>query len=273
MTPNDKNICKFVAPFPAEKLTTISFVLEKHALSPAKNIIRSHTTMNLVAAGEGRLHIGARSWELRPGTLFFLFDSEETGVENLGELQYMYIGFHSESAKPMFERFGITPVSRVFYGYEGLMSFWQSALGKASEKNLDLVSESVLLYTFAQMTPPAENTEQYRVAGIINQIEARFSDSRLTLEACAGAIGYNSKYISRIFSKNVGITFSEYLTSTRIKHAVFLIEQGITSVKNLSILCGYADPAYFSNVFRKTVGIPPSDYIARTSGREKSDTE
>ena len=69
------------------------------------------------------------------------------------------------------------------------------------------------------------------------------------------------RHFWRCISKEVGITFSEYLKNTRIKHAIFLIEQGITSVKNIAILSGYRDPLYFSKIFQQTVGISPSIFI------------
>ena len=46
----------------------------------------------------------------------------------------------------------------------------------------------------------------------------------------------------------MSITFSAYLTNVRLKHAVFLMEQNVTSIKNIALLCGYKDPLYFSNV-------------------------
>lgn len=269
MTPKNENICKFVSSSVGEKLTTINFVFEKNASVMEKTLIRPDCIMALVASGRGRLRIGDSSWELDTGTLFFTFPSEAMTFDAVEDLQYLYISFHSEGAKPLFDRFEVSERNRVFRGYEGLLSFWQNAIGKASEKNLDLLSESVLLYTFSQMTPPSANAEQYRINSIIHLIETRFTERKLTLEACADAIGYNPKYISHIFRKNVGVTFSEYLKNTRIKHAIFLIEQGISSVKNIALLSGYADPLYFSHVFRKSVGVSPSEYIARINGRDK----
>ena len=94
-------------------------------------------------------------------------------------------------------------------------------------------------------------------------IETEFTDSGFTLDSCAEKLGYNAKYISRIFRQGAGVTFSEYLRDARIRHAIFLIEQGVSVVKNVAILSGYSDPLYFSNVFHQSVGVPPSEYILR----------
>jgi len=42
---------------------------------------------------------------------------------------------------------------------------------------------------------------------------------------------------------------------------MFLIEQGIVSVKNVAILSGFQDALYFSKVFKDAVGISPKEYI------------
>ena len=60
--------------------------------------------------------------------------------------------------------------------------------------------------------------------------------------------------------KKMGMSFSEYLRTVRIKHAVMLFEHGLDSVKNVALLSGFSDPLYFSSVFKSEVGISPSEY-------------
>jgi transcriptional regulator GlxA family with amidase domain len=59
------------------------------------------------------------------------------------------------------------------------------------------------------------------------------------------------------------MTFSDYVKNIRIRHAVFLIEQGVRVVKNVALLSGFSDPLYFSGCFRKIVGMSPTEYIAK----------
>ena len=98
---------------------------------------------------------------------------------------------------------------------------------------------------------------------ILKIIEDEFSDCDLNLTRIADSLGYNSKYISRVFKNAIGIPFSQYLTNTRIQHAIFLFEQGVTAIKNVSLLSGYKDPFYFSNVFKSVVGMSPSEFIIK----------
>ena len=95
--------------------------------------------------------------------------------------------------------------------------------------------------------------------------EEQFVNSELSITKIAEKLGYNSKYLSHHFKEKMGVTYSEYLRSLRIKYAVSLFEHGIDSVKNVALLSGFADPLYFSNVFKKCIGVSPTDYKNKLS--------
>jgi AraC-like DNA-binding protein len=61
----------------------------------------------------------------------------------------------------------------------------------------------------------------------------------------------------------MGVLYSVYLRSLRLKHAVLLMDHGIDSVKNVALLSGFNDPLYFSTVFRNSTGISPKEYMAK----------
>jgi len=256
-----ENICKFVTESTESSFITLNFVFEKKNTNNGKAYIRSSNCVGLCCSGNGTLKVCEKNCSIIPGTLFFTFTGEQSGISGDDTFEYMYISFKGTKSDELFDRFGINSANRVFDGYETLIPFWQSALSKADSKNLDLLSESVLLYTFSQMSQCDRNSEQYLIGSIIKHIEDCFADLSLSLSSTAESLGYNPKYISRIFSKNVGTTFSEYLKNTRIKHAVFLMENGVTTVKNVALLSGYSDPLYFSNVFKSSVGMSPSEFL------------
>ena len=178
----------------------------------------------------------------------------------------MYIRFEGTRADELFARFGICATNCVFEGYGGLAAFWQSALTKAGEKNLDLISESVLLYTLGEMAPCAADPKRDLLREVVRFIDQEFTDSGMNLSSVAARFGYNDKYLSRIFKNDMGITFSAYLTNLRIRHAVFLMDHNVTSVKNVALLSGYKDPLYFSGVFKSKLGLSPKEYVSKKQG-------
>ena len=261
------NICKFVTPKTYEKIVTTNFVYECNAPEKAVMRLPKSNAMYLVVNGAGKLCTNSFQKELCEGDMFFTFIDVPYGIENNGDLQYMYVTFHGERSQELFMRFGITPSRCVLSGYSRLINFWQTSLNKSNENNLDLISESVLLYSFSQISP-AESIKQSLTGDILEYVEQNFSDSKLSLSTVSDALGYNHKYLSRIFKEDVGITFSEHLKTVRLQHAVFLIDQGVTSIKNIAFLSGYNDPFYFSNVFKQSIGISPSKYIMKNKKSE-----
>ena len=271
MKKDQENICKFVVPEAQERshLMTTNFVLETRAERLDKMELRNQNKLFLVVSGRGQLHTALNTQPLQVGTVFLTLAGEASRVENVEDLQYMYITFEGPRADALLRRFGISAVHCVFPGHESLMTYWHHALSRSNEKNLDLISEGVLLYTFAALEEPEADKVHHLISRILRHIEDHLRDPGLSLVSAAEELGYHPKYISRIFRQHVGFTFSEYVKNSRIQHAVFLMELGITSVKNVAFLSGFSDPLYFSNVFRKKMGITPSEFLSRTGSAEK----
>ena len=265
---DNQNICKFVTYQNTEKITTTNFVLECNTSYEKKMHLRKNHMMCLVTGGTGRFCCELYEKELKKGDMFFLFSGSISGILNTGNLQYMYVSFSGLRSDELFRRFGISPGCSVFTDYQELIPFWQNCLSKANEKNLDLISESVLMYSFSQMSAEKNDSEHHLIGDILKHVEDHFSDFGISLSKTAQVLGYNEKYVSRVFKKSMGMSFSEYLKNVRLQHSIFLIDQGITAVKNIAFLCGYQDPLYFSNVFKKAVGTSPSDFISRRKNEE-----
>lgn len=262
-----QNICKFINDINDDRIYTKNFVYEKFCESV--NIAKEHNIIHLVISGKGLLITDQGKKEIKSGDIFFTFANVPAVLENVEDFKYMYISFAGNRSDNLFSRLGVTPTNNVFKGYEKLISFWENSISKSGEKNLDLISEAVLLYTFGEMSPSLENNEISLINVIMKYLEDNFIDNELNLQKVSDALGYNSKYISRVFKENMGITFSAYLTNIRIQNAVFLIDQGVTAIKNVALLSGYKDPFYFSNVFKTVMGISPKQYIENNKNSSK----
>ena len=157
-------------------------------------------------------------------------------------------------------RLRIGKQNRCFQGYENLIPFWFECQALAEEGNIDIVCEAVLLYSLAKLKPlPKEQNDV--VAKIVTLTQNHFNNPDLSLTVIAEKLGYDAKYLSSLFKKRQGISYTQYLRELRIKHALFLMEQGVVSVKNVSLLSGFRDALYFSKVFTTEEGISPKAYI------------
>ena len=255
-----ENICKF-NPTASSDLICTNFVCEvSHTHFESK--CADANRVSLVTDGDGEVWVDGKTFPLEKGTVFVVKKGEAFSISGDEAFKYYYISFHGRRSAEYIERIHISE-KRCFYGYEELVPFWHDCLDMANDGNIDMLSEAVLLYTFARLMP--QKSEQSDViTRIVIMTNDSFSDPELSLSAISDKIGYNSKYISALFKKQKGITYGEYLRDLRIKHALFLIEQGVGSVKNVAFLSGFNDPLYFSKVFSEYVGVSPKQYIQKS---------
>lgn len=82
----------------------------------------------------------------------------------------------------------------------------------------------------------------------------------ITLEETASHCRLSSFYFSKLFKKEKGLTFIDYLTGKRIRKAKKLLETSNLSIKEISANTGYSDPNYFTKVFKKVESVSPSTY-------------
>jgi len=266
----NKNICKYIAnPIP-HILTANYFVRETKKESMATPSSRSEHLAILFTEGNGQINIEGSTFDFHSGMLLFVFKNESFFSTPGEKAEYFYIGFDGSRSDELFHRFGICRGNRVFEGFDGLIPLWRESLARATDKTIDLSAESVLLYTFSKMDAAEDDKELDAVRRVIEILEEDFTDPGLSIAAVAQRLSYNSKYLSHIFKKKIGSSYSDYLRALRVKHAVLLFNHGIESVKNVAILCGFSDPLYFSTVFKKQIGLSPSEYRAKLNDNEKS---
>ena len=94
---------------------------------------------------------------------------------------------------------------------------------------------------------------------VINYISEHF-DEDISLEQLAQLTNLNPYYFSKLFKKQMGHTFSDYITNVRIEKAKQLMLQEELNIKEISYYVGYHDPNYFSRVFKKVTNMTPKEY-------------
>ena len=253
------NICKFINESVVGRLETQNFVFETVSTGINRPEGLKHHIAVIPLSGTGTVVFDGRAFPIKTGTLIFGFKGETVSVTEGEGLQYLYIGFDGARAEELFKRFAIDRVRRAFDGFETVIPFWQSCISSVTDGSIDLVSESALLYAFSRLEGTVTE-ESDAVTEAVAIIEKEFSDPELSLSALSERLGYNQKYLSHAFKEKMGVGFSKYLRTVRIKHAIFLMEHGVESVKNVACLCGFSDPLYFSSVFKQTVGYAPSEW-------------
>jgi AraC-like DNA-binding protein len=182
----------------------------------------------------------------------------------------MYIGYVGAYAMALTDRLRLNARHCYYAEFTHLLDIWQTAIAVDAPFD-DFAAEGALLLTLADIASRmgVEKENDRRESGAFFQIkrhiDEHFADPDLSLELLAHELNYNAKYISTLFKRRMQVGVAEYINILRVQQACTLMAEGITSVKDLSFLCGFRDPLYFSKVFKMRMGISPSGHIERLS--------
>ena len=138
---------------------------------------------------------------------------------------------------------GILPVKCVIEtaqgsGFVSIAGTYQEALSRASENTgYSSIMESVL-----------------------ELMQENYSREEFSLQEAADKVGLSVPYLSRIFRKEAGCTFVDYLTNLRMRKASILLHDEEMKIYEVAESVGYTSQQYFSLVFKKKLGISPVEY-------------
>ena len=85
-------------------------------------------------------------------------------------------------------------------------------------------------------------------------------DQDITLEACSEQLKFHPVYLSRVFKKEIGVTFSEYLTEYRINMAKLWLKDSSLKISEIAERLNYTNATGFIRTFRKMTGMTPGQY-------------
>ncbi len=92
---------------------------------------------------------------------------------------------------------------------------------------------------------------------VINLINKNYH-KELSLKTLAQKYNINSSYLGQIFTKEVGVSFSEYLNKIKNTKAKDLILNTNMRINDIARSVGYIDTSYFYRKFKKYFGVCPS---------------
>ncbi|GAB1156186.1 helix-turn-helix domain-containing protein [Paenibacillus illinoisensis] len=94
---------------------------------------------------------------------------------------------------------------------------------------------------------------------MIRLIEERY-DRELSLEACAEELNFHPVYLSRVFKKEAGVNFTEYLAEYRMEKAKTWLQTTNLKISEIAEKLNYTNPTAFIRTFRKITGTTPGKY-------------
>jgi len=75
----------------------------------------------------------------------------------------------------------------------------------------------------------------------------------------------NENYFCRLFKKELGISFVDYVGKIRLEKALELLRNSTIKIKDISKNVGFSNPHYFGIWFKENTGLTPSQYRKQIS--------
>lgn len=121
---------------------------------------------------------------------------------------------------------------------------------------------NLLLYLYRSGANKQETAAAAVSAGmeeVLKRIHTRF-EHPLKVSELAGILGIGERQFHRLFTKQTGMTPTEYLQNVRVHEACRLLQTTDRKVSDIAPSVGYQDIAFFNALFKKKTGVSPREY-------------
>lgn len=138
--------------------------------------------------------------------------------------------------------------------------------------HVNLTPGGHLRVCYESLPPPAELPAAVSRINLRIRLAARLIDEQatcvdITLKKIAGQLDISIWHLARLFKKNMGVSFREYLRTIRLKKAEELLCSSGLSIKQVAAAVGYKYVSDFDHHFKMSYGLTPGEYRHLHAGR------
>lgn len=131
------------------------------------------------------------------------------------------------------------------------------------EQHAHLFSAAALLVKhFSQAMPLEERnlqrSDMNRLEPLLEEVQLRHGED-LSLDWACGELGLNKEYFCRLFKKNMGVSFLQYLYQVRATAVCRELELSDDPISEIAERHGFKDPKMLSQYFKEIYGCTPSE--------------
>lgn len=138
----------------------------------------------------------------------------------------------------------------------------QGILYGAIEYILKPVGYEELTSVFSALWNKLNSPTDFPVPDTLTQLSDYISQhlDTISLDSAAKSVDLSSDYVSRLFRKQMGISFSEYVHKIRMESASSLTRNVNLQINEIASQLGYHNAKNFSRAFRNYYGLTPMEY-------------
>ena len=97
------------------------------------------------------------------------------------------------------------------------------------------------------------------VSSSIAYIHKNYKDD-IKIDDICSYLNINKSYFCRLFKKEIGYTFSDFLNKFRVEKSKDFLSNDEYSILDVAMSVGYNSHSYYSSLFKKFNNITPVDY-------------
>ncbi|WP_449536270.1 response regulator transcription factor [Ferdinandcohnia sp. Marseille-Q9671] len=230
------------------------------------------TSMYFSLSTHNQLMVNQEKWDMTLVRLeSTLFDAIEIGNKNASREAFtkLYLAFLSrveddpfrllsfviDSLKSLRKRLSSNELIQTFFRKEGIKLFEELNPKMTTQAIRTSVEEFVV-----QCSNIVRDSRQQSCPDILfhcKEVINNHYKQSITLNEVANIVGVTPSYLSRVFKKEVGINFIDYLNKVRIEKAKKLLGDSEMKVLEVSEKVGFNSTEYFTRIFKKHTGVSP----------------
>ena len=130
---------------------------------------------------------------------------------------------------------------------------------KSLNRALEIAQNLLINKQDAITNEPDDNLKARIIKASKEYIEKNYWKD-ITRDDTAEAVFLSQSYFSRLFKRETGLNFSDYLNEFRIKKAIQLLEEGV-NVNEVHKMVGINQNKYFIKTFKKVTLYTPKEYV------------
>ena len=131
-----------------------------------------------------------------------------------------------------------------------------------------IIYQRTFLPLLAQALYPWDSISDYKnefnkmdiIGNAKKYIREHYQDSGLSLKEVARGVNIRFDYLSSLFKKKTGISFTDYITDLRLHFAKYLLNNTGESVKSVCFTTGFGTYRHFVRVFLNKEKVTPSRF-------------
>ena len=129
------------------------------------------------------------------------------------------------------------------------------------EKIIDMIGEMHMDYAERMRELKKENVISIHIRKCIDYIYDNLQE-KLTVRSMAEYLQIDPTYLSKLFSKEVGISFREFIINARVSAAKNMLAYSDFSFSEVSLSLGFSSQSAFTDTFKRLTGMTPGKYRA-----------